>query len=74
MGCPNAVSMGGCLKAVLQHRQRCIGHNSVRGPPLLTRVVAAYGTVSQLANMLVIEIKLLILAHMDWNRGKAQQK
>ena len=44
----------GCLQAVLQHRQRCRGHNTVRGPPLQTRVVAAYGTVSQLANMLVV--------------------
>ena len=43
----------GCLKAVLQHRQWCAGHNTVRGPPLQTRVVAAYGTVSQLANMMV---------------------
>ena len=37
---------GGCLKAVLQHRQRCNGHNTVRGLPLQTRVVAAYGAVS----------------------------
>ena len=63
----------GCLKAVLQHRQWCNGHNTVRGPPLQTRVVAAYGTVSQLANMLVILVGS-ILAHMDMNRWQTKAK
>ena len=66
----------GCLKAVLQHRQWCNGHNTVRGPPLQTRVVAAYGTVSQLANMLVNKQlhPTMILAHMAWNRGQSKMK
>ena len=42
------------------------------GPPLQARVAAANGTVLQLANMLVRTV--MILAHMEWNRGKAQQK
>ena len=62
---------GGCLKAVLQHRQRCSGHNTVRGPPLQTRVVAAYGAVSQLANMLIWG--MVILAHMEGTNGKANR-
>ena len=44
---------GGCLEAVLPHWPRCKEHSTVRGPPLQTRVVAAYGAVSQLVNMLV---------------------
>ena len=51
----------------------------MRGPPLQTRVVAAYGAVLQLANMLKQTAgpdKLLALtddpgAH-GWNRGKAK--
>ena len=45
---------GGCLEAVLLHRPRCNEHNTVRGLPLQARVVAAYGAVSQLANMLLV--------------------
>ena len=55
--------LSGCLKAVLLHRPRCTEHNTVRGPPLQTRVVAAYGAVLQLANMLLVVVwnKLLAL-------------
>ena len=44
------------------------------GPPLQARVAAANGTVLQLANMLVIENKLLILAHMEMNRANKQKQ
>ena len=61
------------LHVAAAYRQSCstgngvIGHNTVRGPPLQTRVVAAYGTVSQLANMLVNkQLHLtMIMAHME---------
>ena len=39
------------------HWPRCTEHNTVRGPPLQARVVAAYGAVLQLANMLVVVVK-----------------
>ena len=57
-------------RAVLAAQWMADGCNTVHGPPLQARVVAANGTVLAACKLL-----LAILAHMDMNRwGKSKAK